>query len=103
MFADGIMSIFSYAVHASDRSEKARKRLCTIAGRRLSGLLARRWKDRDAAHTAAELKRMFGALHVPAAAQPSLAQQPCGECNQALCPAPQDRRRQEEVERCTCD
>lgn len=49
-------------MHAADRSNRARKRACTIACRELSALLDRRWRDRDATHIAAELRRRFGML-----------------------------------------
>ena len=61
-FADGIRRILSSAVHATDKSDRARKRAFTIASRALSALLDRTWRDGDAAHIAAELRRRFGML-----------------------------------------
>ncbi len=61
-FVDGVRNIFSSAVHASDEPEKSRRRAFTVVRGKLSALLAVRWKDRDAAHIAAELRRRFGVL-----------------------------------------
>jgi transposase len=61
-FADGIRRILSSAVHAADKSDRARKKAFTIASRAPSALLARRWRDGDAAHIAAKLRRRFGML-----------------------------------------
>lgn len=61
-FADGVRNILSRAVHATEKSERARKYARTVASRKLHTLLERRWKDRDAAHIAAELRRRFGML-----------------------------------------
>ena len=61
-FADGVRRILARAVHATDKSNCARKRAFTIASRALSALLDRRWRDGDAAHIAAELRRRFGML-----------------------------------------
>ena len=61
-FADDVRRILTRAVHATDKSGSARKRALTIASRALSALLDRRWRDGDAAHIAAELRRRSGML-----------------------------------------